>query len=186
MSEQGWREFLTAEAVDGWVVLHGGATNADKPLRHAMHVDVSVARERAETRVAAALAPVAASTPTPLPAGSSQIAPATAFASPHGPTGPYPLLLLICSRAEVAMGIRCMRLPDLPMSVRMRDALPGGPWWQGTQSAQMSGSPGKHGISSLGGSGGLRSNRRSPRRRRRFLPGCCGRGRCECDSGQAS
>jgi 4a-hydroxytetrahydrobiopterin dehydratase len=312
MSEQGWREFLTAEAVDGWVVLHGGATavfrvpslgeaarlaeavanvpglegagalltigdnhlsvrlsrgvfrleehhidlaravsaiaraqgaladrtavqevqlaiaakpetidvgfwravlgyagladdnavdplghgstvwmqelNADKPLRHAMHVDVSVARERAETRVAAALAPVAASstTPTPLPAGSSQIAPATAFASPHGPTGPYPLLLLICSRAEVAMGIRCMRLPDLPMSVRMRDALPGGPWWQGTQSAQMSGSPGKHGISSLGGSGRLRSNRRSPRRRRRFLPGCCGRGRCECDSGQAS
>ena len=26
MSEQGWREFLAAEAVDDWVVLHGGAT----------------------------------------------------------------------------------------------------------------------------------------------------------------
>jgi 4a-hydroxytetrahydrobiopterin dehydratase len=30
--------------------------NADKPLRHAMHVDVSVAREEVEARVAAALA----------------------------------------------------------------------------------------------------------------------------------
>src|SRR3954469_761586 len=30
--------------------------NADKPLRHAMHVDVSVAREHAEARVAAAVA----------------------------------------------------------------------------------------------------------------------------------
>jgi 4a-hydroxytetrahydrobiopterin dehydratase len=30
--------------------------NADKPLRHAMHVDVSVAREQVEARVAAALA----------------------------------------------------------------------------------------------------------------------------------
>jgi 4a-hydroxytetrahydrobiopterin dehydratase len=30
--------------------------NADKPLRHAMHVDVSVARERVEARIAAALA----------------------------------------------------------------------------------------------------------------------------------
>jgi 4a-hydroxytetrahydrobiopterin dehydratase len=26
MSEQGWREFLAADAVDDWVVLHGGAT----------------------------------------------------------------------------------------------------------------------------------------------------------------
>ena len=26
MSEQGWREFLSAEGVDDWVVLHGGAT----------------------------------------------------------------------------------------------------------------------------------------------------------------
>ena len=25
MSEQGWREFLAAEGVDDWVVLHGGA-----------------------------------------------------------------------------------------------------------------------------------------------------------------
>jgi 4a-hydroxytetrahydrobiopterin dehydratase len=164
MSEQGWREFLAAEGVDDWVVLHGGATavfrvpslgeaaqlaeavahvpglegsgalltiaddrlsvrltrgvfrleerhidlaravsavarahgavadrpgvqevqlaiaakpdavdvgfwravlgytgladdlNADKPLRHAMHVDVSVAREHVEGRLAAALA----------------------------------------------------------------------------------------------------------------------------------
>lgn len=30
--------------------------NADKPLRHAMHVDVSIAREHAEARLAAALA----------------------------------------------------------------------------------------------------------------------------------
>ena len=26
MSEQGWKEFLAAEGVDDWVVLHGGAT----------------------------------------------------------------------------------------------------------------------------------------------------------------
>ncbi len=26
MSEHGWREFLVAEGVDDWVVLHGGAT----------------------------------------------------------------------------------------------------------------------------------------------------------------
>jgi 4a-hydroxytetrahydrobiopterin dehydratase len=26
MSEQGWREFLAAEGVEDWVVLHGGAT----------------------------------------------------------------------------------------------------------------------------------------------------------------
>jgi 4a-hydroxytetrahydrobiopterin dehydratase len=26
MSEQGWRQFLAAEGVDDWVVLHGGAT----------------------------------------------------------------------------------------------------------------------------------------------------------------
>ena len=26
VSEQGWREFLAAEGVDDWVVLHGGAT----------------------------------------------------------------------------------------------------------------------------------------------------------------
>ena len=26
MSEQGWQEFVAAEGVDDWVVLHGGAT----------------------------------------------------------------------------------------------------------------------------------------------------------------
>jgi 4a-hydroxytetrahydrobiopterin dehydratase len=26
MSEQGWRQFLAAEGVDDWVVLHGGAS----------------------------------------------------------------------------------------------------------------------------------------------------------------
>jgi 4a-hydroxytetrahydrobiopterin dehydratase len=26
VSEQGWREFLAAEGVEDWVVLHGGAT----------------------------------------------------------------------------------------------------------------------------------------------------------------
>ncbi|MGE0816776.1 MAG: hypothetical protein AB7O28_01580 [Vicinamibacterales bacterium] len=26
MSEQGWRQFLAAEGVDDWAVLHGGAT----------------------------------------------------------------------------------------------------------------------------------------------------------------
>lgn len=26
MSEQGWHDFLAAEAVEGWVILHGGAT----------------------------------------------------------------------------------------------------------------------------------------------------------------
>ena len=26
MSEQGWKEFLAADGVDDWVVLHGGAT----------------------------------------------------------------------------------------------------------------------------------------------------------------
>ena len=30
MSEQGWREFLAADGVDDWVVLHGGATTAFK------------------------------------------------------------------------------------------------------------------------------------------------------------
>ncbi len=63
MSEQGWRDFLAAHD-DGadWVVLHGGSTvwmqelDPAKPLRHAMHVDVSVARDQAEHRPAAALA----------------------------------------------------------------------------------------------------------------------------------
>jgi hypothetical protein len=39
MSEQGWREFLSAEGIDDWVVLHGGATavfrvgSLDKAIR---------------------------------------------------------------------------------------------------------------------------------------------------------
>jgi 4a-hydroxytetrahydrobiopterin dehydratase len=39
MSEQGWREFLSAEGIDDWVVLHGGATSVfrvgslDKAIR---------------------------------------------------------------------------------------------------------------------------------------------------------
>src|SRR4029077_21121978 len=99
------------------VVLHGGATavfrvpslgaaaqlaeavaqvpglelDVAKALRHAMHVDVSVAREQVEARVAAALAQEAASSTTPMPLrpGSSPTAPATACASLSGPTGPF-------------------------------------------------------------------------------------------------
>ncbi|HKU16028.1 MAG TPA: VOC family protein [Steroidobacteraceae bacterium] len=114
MSEQGWHDFLAAEGIDDWVVLHGGATaafrvsslseaarladavakapgvagagvlltlgyaavaddnaidplghgstvwmqelDATKPLRHAMHIDVSVARERVKARLEAAIA----------------------------------------------------------------------------------------------------------------------------------
>ena len=58
MSEAGWREFLKA-GLDDWVVLHGGPVavfRTDKALRHAMHIDVSLAREEAEKRLAAALA----------------------------------------------------------------------------------------------------------------------------------
>jgi len=39
MSEQGWQEFLSAECIDDWVVLHGGATSVfrvgslDKAIR---------------------------------------------------------------------------------------------------------------------------------------------------------
>jgi 4a-hydroxytetrahydrobiopterin dehydratase len=47
MSEQGWREFLAAEGVDDWVVLHGGATAVFR---------VQSVREAA--RLAAALAEV--------------------------------------------------------------------------------------------------------------------------------
>ena len=61
-----------------------------KPLRHAMHVDVSVAREQAETRVAAALAAGGriVEDSHALRPGSSPTAPATAYASPRGPTVP--------------------------------------------------------------------------------------------------
>jgi 4a-hydroxytetrahydrobiopterin dehydratase len=62
----------------------------DKPLRHAMHIDVSVAHEHVETRVAAALAAggriVDAS--DALPAGSSPTALATGCASRLDPRGP--------------------------------------------------------------------------------------------------
>ena len=48
MSEQGWREFLAAEGVDDWVVLHGGATAVFR---------VQTAREAA--RLAEAIAGIA-------------------------------------------------------------------------------------------------------------------------------
>jgi 4a-hydroxytetrahydrobiopterin dehydratase len=97
MSEQGWQDFLSADGVEDWVVLHGGAIaakpdaidvgfwravlgyapmaddnavdplghgstvwmqalDAGKPLRHAMHIDVSVAREHVKARLEAAVA----------------------------------------------------------------------------------------------------------------------------------
>jgi 4a-hydroxytetrahydrobiopterin dehydratase len=60
-----------------------------KSLRHAMHVDVSVAREQAEQRLAAALAAGASSTiPTPQTPGSSPTAPATVSASRPGRMAP--------------------------------------------------------------------------------------------------
>jgi hypothetical protein len=40
MSEQGWREFLTAEGVDDWVVLHGGATAVFRVRRSAKRRDL--------------------------------------------------------------------------------------------------------------------------------------------------
>ena len=60
-----WRAVLgyVPEAYDNAIdpLGHGSTVwmlelNPDKPLRHAMHLDVSVAREQAENRVAAALA----------------------------------------------------------------------------------------------------------------------------------
>ena len=55
----GYAELADDNAVDP--LGHGSTVwmqelDADKPLRHAMHVDVSVAREHAEARLAAALA----------------------------------------------------------------------------------------------------------------------------------
>jgi hypothetical protein len=66
-----------------------------KPLRHAMHVDVSVAREHVEARLAAALPQGAGSSTTrmPLRTGRSPTAPATACASARGPTVPPALVL---------------------------------------------------------------------------------------------
>jgi len=45
MSEQGWQEFLVAEGVDDWVVLHGGATAAFRvgSVREAAQLAESVA-----------------------------------------------------------------------------------------------------------------------------------------------
>ena len=60
--------------------------DAAKPLRHAMHIDVSVAREHAEARLAAALAAggrIVDDSSAPA-AGSSPTAPATRSASPRG------------------------------------------------------------------------------------------------------
>jgi 4a-hydroxytetrahydrobiopterin dehydratase len=69
--------------------------DAAKPLRHAMHVDVSVAREHVEARLAAALAAEAVpSTRRCSRAGSSPTAPATACASLPGPTDPSRLFLV--------------------------------------------------------------------------------------------
>ena len=70
--------------------------DADKPLRHAMHVDVSPSL--ASTSRGAWRRPLpqeAASSTTPMPrrAGSSPTAPATACASLPGPTGPSRLFL---------------------------------------------------------------------------------------------
>jgi 4a-hydroxytetrahydrobiopterin dehydratase len=47
MSEQGWRQFLAAEGVDDWVVLHGGASAV-----------FSVASLGAAARLAAAVADI--------------------------------------------------------------------------------------------------------------------------------
>lgn len=45
MSEQGWREFLAAEGLDDWVVLHGGATAAFRvgSVREAIRLAEAVA-----------------------------------------------------------------------------------------------------------------------------------------------
>jgi 4a-hydroxytetrahydrobiopterin dehydratase len=46
MSEQGWQNFLAAEGVDDWVVLHGGATAVFRvrSLREATHLAEAVSR----------------------------------------------------------------------------------------------------------------------------------------------
>src|SRR5690349_10926505 len=45
MSEQGWREFLAADGVEDWVVLHGGATAVFRvgSLSEAAHLAAAVA-----------------------------------------------------------------------------------------------------------------------------------------------
>lgn len=46
MSEKGWRDFLSADGVDDWVVLHGGATAVFRvgSLEHATQVATAVAQ----------------------------------------------------------------------------------------------------------------------------------------------
>ena len=46
MSEKGWHEFLAAEGVDDWVVLHGGATAVFRvaSLRAAVELAEAVAK----------------------------------------------------------------------------------------------------------------------------------------------
>ena len=46
MSEQGWRDFLAAEGVEDWVVLHGGATSIFRveSLQDAAHLAEAVAQ----------------------------------------------------------------------------------------------------------------------------------------------
>ena len=63
MSEQGWHDFLAAEGVDDAIDPLGPVStiwmqelNPTKPLRHAMHIDVSVAREHVKARLEAAVA----------------------------------------------------------------------------------------------------------------------------------
>jgi 4a-hydroxytetrahydrobiopterin dehydratase len=87
----GYAELADDNAVDP--LAHGSTVwmqgiDPAKSLRHAMHVDVSVAREQAEHRLAAALAAASSTTPTPPSPGSSPTAPATGCASPPGRMAP--------------------------------------------------------------------------------------------------
>ena len=104
MSEQGWQEFLAAEGVEDWVVLHGGATAVFRvsSLGEAASLAAAVAQVPGLDGSGALLTVGAASwtTPTPLRAGSLPTGPATACASPLGPTALCPPLLLNRSRCE--------------------------------------------------------------------------------------
>jgi hypothetical protein len=91
MSEQGWRQFLAAEGVDDWVVLHGGASavfsvaSLGAAARHSPQEDAWWTN------------------PVPLRTGYSATAPATACASAPGPTAPRRLRPVIRSvRAQRA------------------------------------------------------------------------------------
>ena len=125
MSASGGRSSATRRLADDNAVdpLGHGSTvwmqelDAAKPLRHAMHVDVSVAREHVEARLAAALAAggrIVDDSDAPAP-GSSPTAPATASASPPGPTVPPALVpapgveVRARSCAEVTQRLRLWR-----------------------------------------------------------------------------